>query len=189
MTSKVELCSNALLLLGHSPISSMGEGDRGVLMQSLYDQVRRATIRAHVWNFAKWAVDLAPDSTPPAGEWSSRFLFPGDLLRFLWIGERGETYEYDIQGRSVLFDDDGLYLTYLRDVEDPNEFDALFADALCANLAFTGAYPLTKSIDLQKAMYALYTQKLKDATQINGQEIPPAEISGSPLLSARRRRS
>lgn len=188
MTSKVEICSNALLLLGHAPISAMGEGDRGALMQSLYDQVRRATIRGHVWHFAKESVTLAPDATPPAGEWSARFLVPGDSLRVLWVGERGEELDYEIQGRAVLYSGESLYLTYLRDVEDVNTFDATFVDALCANLAFTAAFPLTKSVELQKAMYALYTEKRREATTINGQEVPPAEISGSPLLTARRRR-
>lgn len=188
MTSPVEICSNALLLIGHAPIASLTEGsDRANLMSSLYTQVRRATIRSHVWNFAKWSEALAPDVSAPF-DYAYRFLLPGDCLRALWIGERGETHDYDIQGRTILFDEDPLYLTYLRDVEDPNSFDAMFIDALCANLAFTGAYPLTKSVELQKAMYALYAQKKADASTINGQELPPAEISSSYLLNARRAR-
>jgi hypothetical protein len=166
----------------------MGEGARGAFMESIYNQVRRATIRGHVWNFAKWSDTFAPDATPPATEWSYRFLLPGDCLRVLWIGERGETYPYDVQGRSILFDETALPLTYLRDVEDPNVFDASFADALCANLAFTASYPLTKSNELQKSMFTLYQTKKNEAQQVNGQEVPPAEISGSPLLDARRRR-
>lgn len=189
MTSKVELCSNALLLLGHSPISAMGEGDRGVLMQSIYDQQRRASIRAHPWNFAEWSEVLAPDSPAPAREWANRFLWPGDCLRPLYAGERGEgAHDWRVQGRTILYDDDVLYLTYSRDVEDANSFDALFADALCARLAFTAAYPLTKSTELQKAMYALYVAKLEEAKGIDGQENPPDQIEGSYLLEARRRR-
>lgn len=187
MSSKVELCSNALILLGLSPIASLTESsDRAIVMANLYDQVRRASIRLHIWNFAQEAVQLSPSSTTPLGGWSYQFTLPGDCLRVLWGGEEGEHPEYRMRGRRILANESSFLLEYLKDIEDANTFDALFADYLCANLAFTGAYPLTKSETLQKACFALMGEKLKMARAIDGQEEPPRSLDYSPILNARR---
>lgn len=187
MSSPVNICSNALLLLGAQTIASLTESsDRAVLMSNLYDQVRRATLRSHIWNFAKARVLLSPDTTAPAFEWSARFQLPGDCLRVISVGEKGEHPEYVIEGRWILSNESSVKLGYIYDVTDASTFDALFVDALCANLAFTGAYPVTKSEALQKAMFSLFEEKRKLARAIGAQEEPPGQIDDSPMLNARR---
>lgn len=187
MSSPVQICSNALILTGGSPIASLTESsDRAILMANLYDQVRRATLRRHLWNFAITRVLLSPDATAPAFEWAAAFTLPSDCLRVVSIGELGEHPEYTLEGRKILSDEASIKLGYVRDEDDPNTFDAMFEDALCANLAYTAAWPLTKSETLQKAMFALYEIKIKEARAIDGSETPPGQVDDSYLLNARR---
>lgn len=187
MSSPVEICSNALLLLGNLPIASLNESsDRAILMANLYDQVRKATLRRHFWNFATTRVLLSPDVAAPPFEWGFQFTLPGDCLRVVSVGEHGEHPEYIIEGRKILAYDATVKLGYIKDVDDPNNMDAMFIDCLCANLAFTGAYPLTKDSALQKAMYQLYMTKLQEARGIDGSEEPAKEIDDSYILTSRR---
>ncbi len=147
MSSPVQICSNALILVGAAPIASLTESsDRAVLMANLYDQVSRTTLRRHFWNFATTRVLLSPDATPPAFEWTNASTLPSDCLGLTSIGELGEPPEYALEGRKILSNDASVKLGYIRDEDDPNVFGAMFIDALCANLAFTAAYPLTKTM-------------------------------------------
>jgi hypothetical protein len=187
MSSPVEICSNALILVGASPIASLSEtSDRAIVVSNLYDQVRRATLRRHLWNFAMTRELLSPDSTPPAFEWSNAFTLPGDCLRLVSIGEKGEHPDYTLEGRKILSNDSSIKLGYVSDVSDVSQFDAMFIDALCANIAFTAAWPITKSESMQKAMWTLYQSKIQEARTIDGVETPPGEIDSSYLLDARR---
>lgn len=187
MSSPVEICSNALILVGAQPISSLSEtSDRAILMSNLYDQIRRATLRRHLWNFAMTRVLLSPDVTPPAFEWTAQFTLPSDCLRVVSLGEIGEHPDYTIEGRKILSNDASVKLGYVRDEEDANVFDVMFCDALSANMAFAAAFPLTKSEALQKAMYQLYSEKITEARTIDGVETPPGQIDDSYFLNARR---
>jgi hypothetical protein len=129
---------------------------------------------------------LSPDATAPAFEWTNQFTLPPDCLRVVSIGEKGEHPDFTIEGRKILSNDASVKLGYIRDEEDANTFDAMFNDALSANLAWTAAWPLTKSETLQKAMYELYQAKIQEARAIDGTETPPGEIDDSYMLDARR---
>lgn len=92
MSSAVQICSNALLMLGQKPINSLAEdptqatSERELAAANLYPQVRNAVLRAHPWNCATRRVKLTPDSATPAFSWSYQFLKPGDWLRTLQVG-------------------------------------------------------------------------------------------------------
>lgn len=187
MSSKIELCSNACLLIGCSPIASLTESsDRAILMANIYDQVRLAALRRHPWNCAKEMVLLSPDTVTPPFQWPYQFQLPGDCVRVLSVGEEGEHPDYRIRGRLIMSDETSIKLEYIKNTDDPNTYDALFNDYLCARLAFTAAYPLTKDSGLQKAMAVLMEQNLKDARLVDGLEEPPQQIDDSPILRARR---
>lgn len=185
-TSKVQICSNALLLLGDSPISSFTEdGDRALLASNLWDNARQSVLRAHPWNCAKEMVALATESTTPAFDWSYQFLMPGDCLRVLFVGQSDEPDDYIIKGRRILADVDPLYLTYITDLEDVASWDASLVQAMEVYMAARMAYPLTKSATLRDSMFTEYANLLKLARTIDGQEEPPEQAGDRPLLSAR----
>ena len=186
-TSEVQICSNALLMLGAQTINSFDdESDRALLVSNLWPNARDAVLRSHPWNCAVKRVALAPDSTTPAFDFGYQFTLPGDLLRVLSVGEKGDPQEYELEGRKVLSDESALYLRYVYRNEDIASWDALLVEAMEAYMAMTCAYPITKSASEQKAMADLWALKLRQARTIDGQENPPEEAGDFPFLNVRR---
>jgi len=189
-TSVVEICSNALLLVGAGTISDLNEtNDRARLVANLWNQTRRATLRAHPWKFAKTRVALGPASPVPAFGWEQKFLLPGDWLRTIQVGEEPiDRPNYLEEGGYIYMNELECFLVYVQEVEDPLRFDSLFVDAVSARMAFNVAYPLTKDKDLQIAMGKLYFAKLQEARFVDGVSNPPQDVDDSPILIARRSR-
>lgn len=185
-TSEIQICSNALLLLGDSPINSFTDGsDRATLASNLWDNARQAVLRSHPWNCATEMVALAPESTAPAFDWAYQFLLPGDCLRVLFVGEAGVPDDYVIKGRRILADVNPLYLTYITDNEDVASWDAMLVEAMQRYMAFSMAYPITKSGTLRDSFFNEYSNLLKQARSVDGQEEPPQQVGDFPLLSVR----
>ena len=185
-TSKVNICSNALLLLGDSPISSFnGDSNRALLSSNLWDNARQAVLRAHPWNCAKEMVALAPETGAPAFDWDYKFLLPGECLRVLFVGQEGDPDDYLVNGRRILANVNPLYLTYIYDNTDIASWDASLVQAMEVYMAARMAYPITKSTTLRDSMYAEYANLLKTAKSIDGQEEPPQTVGDSPFITAR----
>lgn len=186
-TSEIQICSNALLLLGAETINSFDdESDRAKLVSNLWDNGRDAVLRSHPWNCAETDVVLSPDVAPPAFGWAYKFQLPGDCLRVLGVGEEGDSVRYRIKGRKLYMDESELKLTYLyRNVNIPS-YDALLVEALTAYMAMTCAYPITKSASTQKTMADLYAFKLRQARTTDGLEQPTEDVGDTPFINVRR---
>lgn len=186
-TSEVQICSNALLLLGAQTINSFDDtADRSILAGNLWANCRDAVLRSHPWNCAIKRVALAPEATAPAFDYTYQFTLPGDWLRTLSVGQDGDTPDYRMEGSKILCDDNPLYLIYLFRNTDVSKYDALLVEALTAYMAMTMAYPITKSASQQGVMAKLYEFKLRQARTVDGQEDPPQEVGDFPFLNVRR---
>jgi len=185
--SAVEICSNALLLLGDSPISSFDDGsDRATLASNLWANARKSLLRAHPWNCAKARVNLAPEGDTPDFDWSYQFVMPSDLLRVLFVGQLDEPDDYVIEGRRILADENPLYITYVYDNTDVASWDAMLVQVAEVYMAARMAYAITKSAAMRDSMYQEYASLLKMAKAVDGQEEPPETAGDTPLLDVRR---
>ena len=110
-TSVVQIVNNALVRIGANSITALTENSEAARAANvIYEQVRDATIRDHVWNFAVKRVQLAQDTETPAFEYSYQYALPSDCLRVLQMQEK--TMVYKIEGRKLLTDEGtaiGLY--------------------------------------------------------------------------------
>ena len=186
-TSKIQVCSNALILLGQSTIASFSENsDRATAFSNLWDNSRQAVLRSHPWNCAIKRAALAPDADAPAFDWTYQFTLPGDCLRVLSSGREGEVPEYRLEGRKILIDDNPAYLRYIYDNEDVASWDAQLVECMTRYMAFSMAYALTKSTSLRDSVYQEFTLLLKKAKAVDGQEDTPDEVGDFPFLAARR---
>lgn len=182
----VSICSNALLLLGDSPISSFAEDqDRARLASNLWEQVRDHILRSHPWNCAIKRVTLAPDTAAPAFDWAYQFTLPADFLKALSIGEQGREGEYRIEGRKLLCDDNPLFLRYVFKNENPGSYDPMLVEALTAEMAHRMAYAITSSASMVETMAAKAAQIMRRARAVDGQDDTPEQLGDNPLVAAR----
>lgn len=192
MTSAVDICSNALLLLGAKPINSFEEAvsvnglNRAQLAANLWPTMRDKLLRAHPWNCAKERVVLSPMSTTPPFEYAYQFALPGNYLRALSINDVPESkYDYTIESRKLLADDDTIYLRYVWRNEDPSSWDSQLI--YCAERAMAAAMcmAVTGQITLRDSLLGEVNFELKSARATDGQEEPPETLGNFTLLEAR----
>jgi hypothetical protein len=189
-SSEVQICSNALLLIGSRTISSFTEdGDPALIASNLWPTVRDAVLRSHPWNCAMKRAALAADAVAPDFDWSFRFQLPGDCLRMWTVGRSDEAPEWQIENGFILMDDAICYARYIQQLTDVTKYDSLLTLAMTSGMAAVLAYPITKSQSQQDAMVKLHEFHLKTARTVDGQEGTGEQANEVAQLIAARGRS
>lgn len=184
MATDIEICSNALMLLGDRPIASLSEGTKqAILCANLYPLARKEVLRSHVWNCAVKRVQLAALAAAPAYGWTHQFAKPGDWLRLLDVGECGQD-EYAFEGNRILANQSSLKVRYLADITE-GYWDFSLVDVMVKRMEAGLAYPITKSTTLAQMKEQIYRGALRAAKAIDGQENPPEQYGDTPFLSVR----
>lgn len=186
-SSAISICSNALQQLGDDPIASfaLSEGKRARLCGNLWPQVRDYLLRKHAWPCARKQVILPPDSATPDFDWGYQFTLPGDWMRTLQVGQRGERIAHEIIGRKILSDSGTLHLVYVWRNEDPALWDSLLCDLASAEMCARLAYPITRSASLAQLKRGEADQMLREAKSIAGQDNEPEDWGDSPFTDVR----
>lgn len=186
MTTKVEICSDAALLVGSPPISDLSTNAPSVILTSnLFDDVRDNLLRAHPWNFSTKRVKLSPLVGKPPYGYLYEFKVPSDLIRLISIDSDHIGLDFRYEGGSILANASSLNLRYIFRNEDASTWPPDFISAVRYELAAQLAFPITKSDSLsqmlaQRAQYALTIAKSNNALE-NPSQILPRD----PLLKAR----
>lgn len=187
-TSEVQICSNALMLLGADPIASFTDGTTGATLSSnLWPIVRDKVLRSHPWNCATKRIALAPEATAPAFDYAYSFLLPDDWLRTLAVGKTDDNTYFKMENGRILMDGTVCYLTYVFRQEDVTKYDALLTEALQWSMAAEMAYPLTRAVETQQAMLKQEEWVMKRARAVNGTEDTGDDYTDYPLISSRGR--
>lgn len=182
MASKVDICNRALLRLGQAEIQSVDEAsNEAQYCRRFYDICRRATLRAHPWNFATARAPLAKLSTT-SQEYSGVYALPSDCVRALSVlgGIPDNPIKFAVVARTLETDMADPVLKYITDVSDPNLFDEGFADALAWRLAAELAVPITGKADLAQYLAGQYRSAVQSArAQDMNEGNKPAETNQS----------
>lgn len=194
VTSAVGICNLALDTLKQELIANI-ESPVSVeesLCARWYDVTRRELLRSHPWSFARTRTTLLRNTTAPAFEYEDAYDLPADFLRLLYTGDDVymENREYTIENGQILMNNSGdsLSIVYVKDVTSVAKMDALFVDALAAELtvklapALLGMKPATQSYLVSER-----DRILRQVRSINGQENPVKVIHKSDLITARNR--
>ncbi len=185
MATAVSICSNALVMLGDKPINSLSEdSDRARTAANLWPDVRDFVLRSHPWNCAIKRATLSPQVTPPAFDFSYSFLLPSDWLRTLQVGLRGERPEYQMEGRTILMQENVCRLRYVFRNDNPATWDALLVHAVTLCMKAALAYPITQGASVEQLAQAVRAPILKQARAVDGQEDDVDYLDDSPLYAA-----
>ena len=185
MPSQTDLYNDALGQIGASRVTSPSDGSVNAnWCNTFYENLRKARLRTHTWNFAESRMQLAQDATPPAFEFAFSYTLPPDLVRIKeFNGAEPKTVTsdpmcflipsgyYKIEGRHLLTNDGLAFIVYVRDITNPDEWDPLFYQVLATELAAKLAAAISK--DSRKSQALIQTALgllLPLALAVDGQE-------------------
>lgn len=186
MTSKTEIANIALQKIGDDGALldvNVDNTEQARKIRRIYDTVRRNEIRRHRWNFAIKRIALAADVATPAFDFKYQYLLPADCLRPL---RSKDDYDWQVEGKYILTDQGApLQIRYLADIEDENQWDASFVEAMACRLAMEIAERSTGSTAKRQLAQQDYRDAINEARKADAFENPPDEMNTDDWLLAR----
>ena len=151
--SRVQIVSNALMQLGHAPISSLDGGDKLVVAaDAVYDQKLDALLSRSNWRFAVQIQQLSVVAETPPPQWKTTYLLPAGYIKMLRLYPN--IYEWDIYADKKIYAqfEGDLWMEYVfaPDVSMfPDYFSDYFSAVIATQLALSNAqkadyYPALK---------------------------------------------
>ena len=197
MPSVVDICNEAMDLLGAATITALTENSKEArLCNRRFETVRDAVLRSHPWNTAIRRASLAQDSDAPAFGFTYQYTLPTDpyclrVLSFWNSNVDSEVAAYDsqvmfkIEGRKVLSNEGTCKITYLARVTDTEQYDSLLSSTIAHKLAAETAHAITGSTSVSQAMQQLYQSRLSEARSIDAMEGMPDKIIADDFVNIR----
>lgn len=197
MPSVVDICNEAMDLLGAATIASLTENSKEArLCNRRFDTVRDAVLRSHPWNIAITRASLAKDSTAPAFGFVNQYTLPTDpyCLRVLsffnsYVNSEVAAYDsqvmYKIEGRKILSNEGTCKITYIGRITDTEQYDSMLSNTIAHALAAETAYAITGSSNLAQLMGQRYEMKMREARSADAMEGMPDQIIANDFINVR----
>ena len=170
MPSVVDICNRALSRIGASRITSLtDEVEEARACNSAYTQIRDEVLRSAPWNSVSTRGTVAKNSTSPDFEYANSYQLPTDCIRVLDVYI---SMPWVVEGRSMLTDasDVPMYIRYVKQETDPNQYDPLLASTVAARLAMELAEELTQSNTKRQLAQSEWQELLRMAKNADGHE-------------------
>ncbi len=185
MATKIDLISNALIMIGDSPISSLDGGTRReVVADKLYDNIVQNELTKHRWTFARKQVEITKQvSTPPdPNGWSSIYQLPTDLLFLITVSPDSN---YQVYGDKLYSNSSNeLYADYIYNVAEA-DWPVYFAKVVEYALAMDFAASIRDSSAARGEMASAYVNASRMARFTDSQQAPVERIRSNPFASVR----
>ena len=169
--SFLDIANKALYLIGHKTIQDLEADDNvsGRCKVNLYDSIDEV-LREHDWNCARERLSIAPMTTAPAFGFTNQFQLPTNPFCLRPLQLYGTSSTWKVEGRHLLCDDSSIKLIFTKRITDPNDFDALCAEAIAVKLAMKLSYSFTKEVTQGQKLQQIYADVLERAMAIDSQE-------------------
>ena len=167
--NSVQICNLSLMMIGMPIIVSFDDENTNARMcKNFFPVIRDRVLRDHSWSFALSYEDMnTTTETSPEPDFPFVCAKPFDLIRILEVDD-GE--EYRLVGNRVLTKRSGARIKYVRRVEDPEQFDELFIEALQYALAAEIVITNTRDVQLANFYRNEYERRLIVARSIDSAE-------------------
>jgi len=181
ITSSISMASNALLLLGHEPISSFTDGTSGAtIAANLYENSYLAILTSHRWRFATKTQELARLVETPLNGYNYAYQLPSDLLYLQTVDSRiYNVYESKLYSNEIKVIADYTYRV------DEDKLPSYFAKMMEFYLASQFALSLTG--DMAKGDYfsKFYLHEIKRAKYADSTQQPQNLFVDNPYVEVR----
>ena len=183
MPSKVDIVSNALLLVGHPAISSFDpdQGAGAAVGAALYDTTLEFMLSTTYWRFSVKQQSLNRLTAAPLEGWKYAFQLPTDLVTVHRIRPHSN---YQIFGDLLYSNHDSLIADYVYK-PDATELPAYFVQAIQYKLAADFAISITNDTQKNALYEQKYDREVKIAMAADAKNHPPEQIVDQPFTSVR----
>jgi hypothetical protein len=197
----LSICSDALILMGASPLSSFTEGtDAAQACSRLYYDVRDTLIGRYPWSWSMKKVELGQLVTGPINEWTYSYQLPGDMLSgviavFASNGntERPMHHGWEIYEDKLFTNLPTIYIDYQYTVSEskmPPYFVHLLKHALAAELSVVITDQISKADYYNSVAFGTPGENLRgglfrQAMNTDSRGKPPEVIEDYSLIDVR----
>lgn len=185
MASKIDLISNALILIGDTPINSLTGGSRReTVANNLYDNIVQNELTKHRWGFARRQEQMSRLTDVPVNpnQWATIYQLPTDLLFLVTVSPDSN---YQIYGDKVYSNSDGaLFADYIANTPE-NEWPVYFAKMIEYALAMDFAASIRDSSAARGEMAAAYVNASRMARFTDSQQYPTQQVRSNPFTNVR----
>ena len=180
--SIVQICSNALHMVGEDSITSLTDGTkRANICNSHFGTVRDQALEDFKPKFAKKYATITPDVTDPSFEWDSRFLLPSDYITMLEVYPA--TKDYEITGDYIYADETSIKIKYIARITDSTKWTPQFAG--CVELGLAAVLALVFQPQLARSLNDAYELKRTRSRISDSQQNPSRPIEADTLITVR----
>lgn len=175
--SSVSIANMALGLLGVRAITAFTESSNEARAVYLYyDPVRREILRDYSWRFASASKKLIKLNEEHY-YWKYFYEVPNDCLFVREVLCKDGEVSYEVIGGKIGSNvADGLWCNYTRDVQTPNEMDALFIEAFTWKLSGALALYLSRDKEAYTMCVQMYSEAVRRAAETSGLERKREEL-------------
>lgn len=183
MSSKIDIISSALLLIGHDTLNSLADpGYPNRVAINLYDNIVQTELTKSNWTFARVKVQLAQLTTDPIDEFDNAFQLPADRLKVLFIRPRTR---YKIYRDQIFTNASGpMFLDYIANVGE-DEWPPSFTQMVIYALAANWGIPIRESATTSQILEGRYTNLSRIARTDDSTQNPQDPIRSNPFVAAR----
>ena len=180
MASKIDLISNALILIGDTPINSLTGGTRReTVANNLYDNIVQNELTKHR---RKAQISLLTDTPVDPNGWRSIYQLPTDMLFLITVTPDSN---YQIYGDKVYSNStQALYADYIANTPE-DEWPVYFAKMIEYALAMDFAASIRDSSAARGEMASAYVNASRMARFTDSQQYPTEQIRSNPFVNVR----
>lgn len=198
--TKLSICSDALIMLGATALSSFSDGtDEAQVADRLYDDVRDTLIMQYPYSWTIKKVKLSRLADAPVNEWKYKYALPGDILGnpkavFINASAGGRPVrDFEIYSGGLYSSYEEVWVDY-QFLPEPAIFPQYFVRLLKTALAAEFAEPITDQITkadyFHNRAYGSPSDNMRGglvrvAINIDGADRPPQTIEEFPLTDVR----
>lgn len=198
--TKLTICSDALIMLGASPLSSFSDGtDEAQVADRLYDDIQDTLLMSYPYSWSIKKVALGRLIDAPINEWKYKYALPGDILGnpkavfYSSSVSAPTTRDFEIYSLGLYTNLESVWIDYQFRPE-PSSFPPYFVNLLKHALAASFAEPITDQMTkgqyYHQIAYGYPAENMRGglmrvAMNIDGRDLPPQNIQDFPLTDVR----
>lgn len=132
----IQICNNALLLVGANTIGSFLEQSRESMIANAFYSLKRDTmLQQYIWRFSVTQAELSRLVETPLYDYSYAFQLPANAIR---VNSHENNPLFKIFGKKLYSNSDSAKIT-IQTIPNESEFPAYFTNALVSELGATFA--------------------------------------------------